>query len=100
MLRLSFHADTSPCSLWGSCQQSCGAAAVLSACRGEHTLQVRAFHHKATLDAPLITLNVLPDPEKPVYVKVKYDKDASFPAGGTFPGEQKASLVGSPQQLC
>ncbi|KFQ33957.1 Structural maintenance of chromosomes flexible hinge domain-containing protein 1, partial [Merops nubicus] len=53
--------------------------------RGEHTLQIKAFHSKATLDCPVITLNVLPDPEKPVCLNVKYDKNASFPAGGTFP---------------
>uniref|UniRef100_A0A8B9MN43 SMC hinge domain-containing protein n=1 Tax=Accipiter nisus TaxID=211598 RepID=A0A8B9MN43_9AVES len=53
--------------------------------RGEHTLQLKALHNKTTLDCPIITLNVLPDPEKPVCLNVKYDKNASFPAGGTFP---------------
>ncbi|XP_066848929.1 structural maintenance of chromosomes flexible hinge domain-containing protein 1 isoform X2 [Anser cygnoides] len=53
--------------------------------RGEHILQVKASYNKITLDCPIITLNVLPDPEKPVRLNVKYDKNASFPAGGTFP---------------
>uniref|UniRef100_A0A493SXT1 Structural maintenance of chromosomes flexible hinge domain containing 1 n=1 Tax=Anas platyrhynchos platyrhynchos TaxID=8840 RepID=A0A493SXT1_ANAPP len=53
--------------------------------RGEHILQVKAAYNKITLDCPIITLNVLPDPEKPVRLNVKYDKNASFPAGGTFP---------------
>uniref|UniRef100_A0A803W1W2 Structural maintenance of chromosomes flexible hinge domain containing 1 n=1 Tax=Ficedula albicollis TaxID=59894 RepID=A0A803W1W2_FICAL len=37
------------------------------------------------LDCLVITINVLPDPEKPVRLNVKYDKSPSFPAGGTFP---------------
>ncbi|XP_065609251.1 structural maintenance of chromosomes flexible hinge domain-containing protein 1 isoform X2 [Cyrtonyx montezumae] len=53
--------------------------------RGEHTLQLRASYNKIALDCPVITLNVLPDPDKPIHVNVKYDKNASFPAGGTFP---------------
>ncbi|XP_030337144.1 structural maintenance of chromosomes flexible hinge domain-containing protein 1 isoform X2 [Strigops habroptila] len=53
--------------------------------RGEHTLQLKATYNKTTLDCPIITLNVLPDPEKPVCLNVKYDKNASFQAGGTFP---------------
>ncbi|XP_067146775.1 structural maintenance of chromosomes flexible hinge domain-containing protein 1 isoform X2 [Apteryx mantelli] len=53
--------------------------------RGEHNLQLKASYNKSTLDCPIITLNVLPDPEKPVHLNVKYDKNASFPAGGTFP---------------
>ncbi|KAM6086922.1 structural maintenance of chromosomes flexible hinge domain-containing protein 1 isoform 3-T3 [Chlamydotis macqueenii] len=53
--------------------------------RGEHTLQIKALYNKTALDCPIITLNVLPDPEKPVRLNVKYDKNASFPAGGTFP---------------
>ncbi|KAM6135520.1 structural maintenance of chromosomes flexible hinge domain-containing protein 1 isoform 2-T2 [Pterocles gutturalis] len=60
---------------------------VVSICapRGEHTLQLKAVYNKTTLDCPIVTLNVLPDPEKPVRLNVKYDKNASFPAGGTFP---------------
>ena len=53
--------------------------------RGEHTLQLRASYNKIALECPIITLNVLPDPDKPVRLNVKYDKNAAFPAGGTFP---------------
>ncbi|NXY74727.1 SMHD1 protein, partial [Glareola pratincola] len=52
--------------------------------RGEHTLQLKASYNKTSLDCPIITINVLPDPEKPVHLNVKYDKNASFPAGGIF----------------
>ncbi|XP_030908704.2 structural maintenance of chromosomes flexible hinge domain-containing protein 1 [Melopsittacus undulatus] len=53
--------------------------------RGEHTLQLKATYNKTVLNCPIITLNVLPDPEKPVCLNVKYDKNSSFQAGGTFP---------------
>ncbi|XP_005042005.1 PREDICTED: structural maintenance of chromosomes flexible hinge domain-containing protein 1 [Ficedula albicollis] len=53
--------------------------------RGEHILQLKASHNKSVLDCLVITINVLPDPEKPVRLNVKYDKSPSFPAGGTFP---------------
>ncbi|XP_056340548.1 structural maintenance of chromosomes flexible hinge domain-containing protein 1 isoform X2 [Oenanthe melanoleuca] len=53
--------------------------------RGEHILQLKASHNKTVLDCLVITINVLPDPEKPVRLNVKYDKSPSFPAGGTFP---------------
>ncbi|KAJ7395253.1 hypothetical protein BTVI_156751 [Pitangus sulphuratus] len=53
--------------------------------RGEHILQLRALYNKTTLDCPIITINVLPDPEKPVCLNVKYDRSPAFPAGGTFP---------------
>ncbi|RMC15537.1 hypothetical protein DUI87_07731 [Hirundo rustica rustica] len=53
--------------------------------RGEHILQLKASYNKTVLDGLVITINVLPDPEKPVCLNVKYDKSPSFPAGGTFP---------------
>lgn len=56
--------------------------------RGQHTLQLKAIYKKSTLHSPVIKLNVLPDPDKPVCLNVKYDKNVIFAAGGTFPGEQ------------
>ncbi|XP_044280413.1 structural maintenance of chromosomes flexible hinge domain-containing protein 1 isoform X4 [Varanus komodoensis] len=53
--------------------------------RGEHGLQFKASYNKNTLYSPVITLNVLPDPEKPVHVNVKYDKNVAFAAGSIFP---------------
>ncbi|KAK2094599.1 Structural maintenance of chromosomes flexible hinge domain-containing protein 1 [Saguinus oedipus] len=52
--------------------------------RGEHTVQVKAIYNKSIIEGPVIKLMVLPDPEKPVRLNVKYDKDASFLAGGLF----------------
>lgn len=36
---------------------------------------------------------VLPDPEKPVRLNVKYDKDASFIAGDIFTGKYQKVLI-------
>ncbi|XP_056679733.1 structural maintenance of chromosomes flexible hinge domain-containing protein 1 isoform X1 [Monodelphis domestica] len=56
----------------------------VSAPRGEHTIQVKATYNKNSLEGPIIRLMVLPDPEKPVRLNVKYDKDVSFSAGDIF----------------
>lgn len=52
--------------------------------RGEHTIQVKAIYNKNTIEGPTIKLMILPDPEKPIRLNVKYDKDISFLAGDTF----------------
>ncbi|XP_034339895.1 structural maintenance of chromosomes flexible hinge domain-containing protein 1 [Arvicanthis niloticus] len=52
--------------------------------RGEHTLQVKAVYNKSAIEGPTINLMILPDPEKPIRLNVKYDKDASFIAGDIF----------------
>uniref|UniRef100_A0A5F4VRW1 SMC hinge domain-containing protein n=1 Tax=Callithrix jacchus TaxID=9483 RepID=A0A5F4VRW1_CALJA len=52
--------------------------------RGEHTVQVKAIYNKSIIEGPVIKLMILPDPEKPICLNVKYDKDASFLAGGLF----------------
>ncbi|XP_055466093.1 structural maintenance of chromosomes flexible hinge domain-containing protein 1 [Psammomys obesus] len=56
----------------------------VSAPRGEHTLQVKGVYNKSTIEGPTIKLMILPDPEKPIRLNVKYDKDASFIAGDIF----------------
>lgn len=52
--------------------------------RGEHTVQVKGVYNKSTIEGPTIKLMILPDPEKPIRLNVKYDKDASFIAGDIF----------------
>ena len=47
-------------------------------------MQVKAIYNKNTIEGPIIKLMILPDPEKPIRLNVKYDKDASFLAGGIF----------------
>ncbi|XP_003511510.2 structural maintenance of chromosomes flexible hinge domain-containing protein 1 isoform X1 [Cricetulus griseus] len=56
----------------------------VTAPRGEHTMQVKGIYNKSTIEGPTIKLMILPDPEKPIRLNVKYDKDASFIAGGIF----------------
>ncbi|XP_053101695.1 structural maintenance of chromosomes flexible hinge domain-containing protein 1 isoform X3 [Hemicordylus capensis] len=53
--------------------------------RGEHMLQFKATYNKNTLHSPGIRLNVLPDPDKPVCLNVKYDKNVTFAAGSILP---------------
>ncbi|XP_075389278.1 structural maintenance of chromosomes flexible hinge domain-containing protein 1 [Tenrec ecaudatus] len=52
--------------------------------RGEHSMQIKAIHNKNTIEGPIIKLMILPDPEKPIRLNIKYDKDASFLAGNLF----------------
>lgn len=57
---------------------------VVVAPRGEHIMQVKAVYNKSTIEGPIIKLMILPDPEKPIRLNVKYDKDACFLAGSLF----------------
>uniref|UniRef100_A0A8C5ZDK0 Structural maintenance of chromosomes flexible hinge domain containing 1 n=1 Tax=Marmota marmota marmota TaxID=9994 RepID=A0A8C5ZDK0_MARMA len=57
---------------------------IVVAPRGEHIMQVKAVYNKSTIEGPIIKLMILPDPEKPIRLNVKYDKDACFLAGGVF----------------
>ncbi|XP_078396761.1 structural maintenance of chromosomes flexible hinge domain-containing protein 1 [Cetorhinus maximus] len=52
------------------------------ATRGEYTLQTKAVINKSAVDGPVIRLNVVPDPNKPISLHVDYDKNATFVAGG------------------
>ncbi|XP_070603694.1 structural maintenance of chromosomes flexible hinge domain-containing protein 1 isoform X2 [Erythrolamprus reginae] len=52
---------------------------------GEYTLQFQALYNKNELSSPVIKINVLPDPEKPVRLNIIYDEKAIFTAGSTFP---------------
>ncbi|XP_055489430.1 structural maintenance of chromosomes flexible hinge domain-containing protein 1 [Leucoraja erinacea] len=55
------------------------------AARGEYTLQVKAIVNKTAVDGPVMRINVIPDPNKPIGLNVKYDEAASFVAGGFLP---------------
>ncbi|XP_048451713.1 structural maintenance of chromosomes flexible hinge domain-containing protein 1-like isoform X2 [Rhincodon typus] len=60
---------------------SFGAFQIFAA-RGEYTIQAKAVINKSAVDGPVIRLNVVPDPNKPVSLHVDYDKNARFVAGG------------------
>ncbi|KAG8148263.1 hypothetical protein E2320_022313 [Naja naja] len=53
--------------------------------KGEYTLHFEASYNRNVLRSPVIKINVRPDPEKPVHLDVKYDENAIFTAGNTFP---------------
>uniref|UniRef100_A0A8C6YA03 Structural maintenance of chromosomes flexible hinge domain-containing protein 1 n=1 Tax=Naja naja TaxID=35670 RepID=A0A8C6YA03_NAJNA len=53
----------------------------------EYTLHFEASYNRNVLRSPVIKINVRADPEKPVHLDVKYDENAIFTAGNTFPGE-------------
>lgn len=50
-------------------------------------MQVKGVYNKSTIEGPTIKLTILPDPEKPIRLNVKYDQDASFIAGDIFTGK-------------
>ncbi|XP_073487531.1 structural maintenance of chromosomes flexible hinge domain-containing protein 1 [Aquarana catesbeiana] len=56
----------------------CGPKAVYS-------LQCKASYHKSTLESQPVKVKVMPDPDKPVFVSVKFDRDVDFTAGSVFP---------------
>ncbi|XP_060679586.1 structural maintenance of chromosomes flexible hinge domain-containing protein 1 isoform X1 [Hemiscyllium ocellatum] len=62
------------------------------AARGEYTIQAKAVVNKSAVDGPVIKLNVVPDPDKPVSLHVDYNKNAAFVAGG-FLTEFAVSVV-------
>uniref|UniRef100_A0A8C7E613 SMC hinge domain-containing protein n=1 Tax=Naja naja TaxID=35670 RepID=A0A8C7E613_NAJNA len=51
----------------------------------EYTLHFEASYNRNVLRSPVIKINVRADPEKPVHLDVKYDENAIFTAGNTFP---------------
>ncbi|KAM6457251.1 structural maintenance of chromosomes flexible hinge domain-containing protein 1 isoform 3-T4 [Liasis olivaceus] len=58
---------------------------IIHAPKGEYMLQFKASYKKKALSSPVIKMNVLHDPEKPVNLNIIYDKDAIFTAGNTLP---------------
>ncbi|XP_069587251.1 structural maintenance of chromosomes flexible hinge domain-containing protein 1 [Ranitomeya imitator] len=53
--------------------------------RGDYSLQWKAVNNKNILDSSPIKIKVVPDPDKPAIVSVKFDKGVDFTAGGIFP---------------
>nr|XP_015209938.1 PREDICTED: structural maintenance of chromosomes flexible hinge domain-containing protein 1 [Lepisosteus oculatus] len=54
----------------------------VSALKGVYNIQFKGKFNKTTLEGPVVKLNVLPDPNKPVEILVDFNKNAVFPAGG------------------
>uniref|UniRef100_A0A3Q2CPS3 Structural maintenance of chromosomes flexible hinge domain containing 1 n=1 Tax=Cyprinodon variegatus TaxID=28743 RepID=A0A3Q2CPS3_CYPVA len=53
--------------------------------KGSYILKFKGSLNGKSIPGPSVDLILLPDPNKPVNLSVKYDKHARFPAGGTFP---------------
>ncbi|XP_015231154.1 PREDICTED: structural maintenance of chromosomes flexible hinge domain-containing protein 1-like [Cyprinodon variegatus] len=57
----------------------------LKGSKGSYILKFKGSLNGKSIPGPSVDLILLPDPNKPVNLSVKYDKHARFPAGGTFP---------------
>ncbi|XP_056220840.1 structural maintenance of chromosomes flexible hinge domain-containing protein 1 [Seriola aureovittata] len=53
--------------------------------KGYYQLEFKGSFNNKPIPGPSVNLTVLPDPNKPVSLSVKYDTTAMFPAGGLFP---------------
>ncbi|KAG8571143.1 hypothetical protein GDO81_011539 [Engystomops pustulosus] len=56
-----------------------------SALKGVYSLHCKAINNKYNLESSPIKIKVVPDPDKPASVSVKFDKDVDFRAGSVFP---------------
>ncbi|KAM3593729.1 uncharacterized protein V6R79_020255 [Siganus canaliculatus] len=53
--------------------------------KGQYKLHFIASFNQKPIPGPSVSLTVMPDPNRPVGLTVKYDTKAKFPAGGKFP---------------
>ncbi|XP_075682492.1 structural maintenance of chromosomes flexible hinge domain-containing protein 1 [Rhinoderma darwinii] len=56
-----------------------------SAPKGVYFFQCKAVNNKNPLESPPVKIKVVPDPNKPASVSVKFDKGVDFTAGSVFP---------------
>uniref|UniRef100_A0A8C5QBI3 Structural maintenance of chromosomes flexible hinge domain containing 1 n=1 Tax=Leptobrachium leishanense TaxID=445787 RepID=A0A8C5QBI3_9ANUR len=56
-----------------------------TALKGEYSLQFKASYNKSTLESHAVKLKVIPDPEKPARIVIKFDTGVELPAGSVFP---------------
>ncbi|XP_070783878.1 structural maintenance of chromosomes flexible hinge domain-containing protein 1 [Enoplosus armatus] len=53
--------------------------------KGYYQLEFKGSFNNKPIPGPSVNLTIIPDPNKPVSLLVKYDTNAKFPAGGKFP---------------
>uniref|UniRef100_A0A8C2FGC6 Structural maintenance of chromosomes flexible hinge domain containing 1 n=1 Tax=Cyprinus carpio TaxID=7962 RepID=A0A8C2FGC6_CYPCA len=58
---------------------------ILETISGEHQLEFRGSSNRNGIPGPVIKLNVIPDPNKPVELSIRYDSAATLCAGDVFP---------------
>ncbi|KAM6900563.1 structural maintenance of chromosomes flexible hinge domain-containing protein 1 [Xenentodon cancila] len=70
--------------------------------KGCYQLQFQSCFSRIPISGPSVNLTVIPDPNKPVQLSVKYNTNATFCAGGTFPvfAVTVVSDEGSPITSC
>ncbi|XP_072544127.1 structural maintenance of chromosomes flexible hinge domain-containing protein 1 [Salminus brasiliensis] len=65
--------------------KACFKLELVTAPKGEHSLEFRGSFSRNSIPGPVVKLNVMPDPNNPVRLSVEYDNDAILIAGDTFP---------------
>lgn len=65
--------------------KACFVLEALSGPKGEHELEFRGFFSRNGIPGPVIRLNLIPDPNKPVKLCVEYDSRVTLCAGDVFP---------------
>ncbi|XP_051523356.1 structural maintenance of chromosomes flexible hinge domain-containing protein 1-like isoform X2 [Myxocyprinus asiaticus] len=53
--------------------------------KGEHQLEFLGTFSKNSIPGPVVTLNVIPDPNNPVSLQIEYNREATLCAGDIFP---------------
>ncbi|XP_056603015.1 structural maintenance of chromosomes flexible hinge domain-containing protein 1 [Triplophysa dalaica] len=53
--------------------------------KGEHQLEFRGSFSRNNISGPVMTLNVIPDPNLPFTLNINYDRNATLCAGDIFP---------------
>ncbi|XP_009301910.2 structural maintenance of chromosomes flexible hinge domain-containing protein 1 isoform X1 [Danio rerio] len=65
--------------------KACFVLEAISGPKGEHELEFRGFFSRNGIPGPIIKLNLIPDPNKPVKLCVEYDSRVTLCAGDIFP---------------
>ncbi|XP_073689143.1 structural maintenance of chromosomes flexible hinge domain-containing protein 1-like, partial [Garra rufa] len=65
--------------------KACFVLESISGPKGEHQLEFRGSFGRKGIPGPVIKLNVIPDPNKPVELCIQYDSAATLCAGDVFP---------------
>ncbi|XP_030635022.1 structural maintenance of chromosomes flexible hinge domain-containing protein 1 [Chanos chanos] len=64
--------------------RACFMLETVTAPKGQYELEFRGSFSKSSIAGPVVKLNVIPDPNKPVKLTIEYDSKAMLPAGGTL----------------
>lgn len=65
--------------------KACFVLESISGPKGEHQLEFRGSFGRKAIPGPVVRVNVIPDPNKPVKLCIEYDNTATLCAGDVFP---------------